>query len=186
MHAVKNRFVLPIGALIATMQTSFERVVLQAHLSSLPGVSKQACLAHIVVGEGRIHACTIFHAQTGALLRQEHEAYKSLEALGDLEWTILPYQPAPHEESIMTHLPHPSTPPVPSQASLIPQRKHQPEPNIIASLHPAYRKLLLLVDGKRSVERIAQLLSKSPEDVFNMLLAMPSLIELPTIAQQER
>jgi hypothetical protein len=128
---MENRFVLPLVAVAETMRTSPEVVVLQARLSSLPGISKQACLAQVIVGQGRIHSCTI-STLTGTLLREQKEAYHVLEQQGDLEWTLLPH-PSAHVTS------HPG--PIPCLRLPLVARSHWSQ-----NCHPIDARSLLMME----------------------------------------
>jgi hypothetical protein len=157
------QYILPVRAVIEIMKQHPEVVMLQSSLSSLPGVSKDVCLAQIILGQGKVHSCTI--TSKGAVLRERQAAIALLERCGDLTWDVLPYT---LQDTDISHLPPPRRPKL--RVSVTPQ--------ILARLsHPA-RRVLLLVDGQRSVEEIALIASKEAEEVREMLHAMNALVDL--------
>lgn len=61
----------------------------------------------------------------------------------------------------------------------IPRPRVTPLPReILASLPHAYRAVLMLVDGKRSLDEIAQLLHKMPQDVQQLLARLPKFVQM--------
>jgi hypothetical protein len=50
-------------------------------------------------------------------------------------------------------------------------------PEILASFSHPYRRVLVLVDGKRSIDEMARLLNKTPQEVQQMLSTLPHLIQ---------
>lgn len=172
---MERHYLLPILAMVETMKGSPEVVVLQAFLSSLPGVTKDACLAQVVLGQGRIHACTIT-TKTGAVLREQQEAYNALERCGDLNWSVLPAASlnAPtSQKAIPLHLDMYRQPTLKVPSLCVPALT----PAILDPLSNPYRRTVRLVDGKRSIEDIARLLNREPQEIEQMLAALPHLIQ---------
>jgi hypothetical protein len=173
---VDKHYLLPVVAVVETMKESPDMLLLQAHLPSLPGISKDACLAQVILGQGRLASCTITSTKTGAVLRAAQEAYQALERCGDLEWSVHP-APSLH-------------PPAQQQARVSPRnvsgrlsvkapslRVSQLSPEILEPLSNPYRRVLLLVDGRRSIEEIAYLLNREPYEIEQMLASLPHLIQ---------
>ncbi len=169
-----KHYLLPVAAVVETMKDLPDVVMLQAQLSSLPGLSKEACLAQIILGQGQVSSCKIIATRTGIVLREQQEAYHALERCGDVTWHVRP-APSLH-------------PPVRPQATLPPTsgtfpaqipslRVSRLSPEILAPLSHPYRRVLGLVDGKRSIEDIARLLNKTPQEIQQMLAALPHLIQ---------
>jgi len=172
---VDKHYLLPILAMVETMKGSPEVVVLQAFLSLLPGVTKDACLAQVTLGQGRIHSCTIT-TKTGTVLREQLEAYQALERCGDLNWSVLPasslYAPA-SQKATPSRLDASDQP-----TSRVPSLRVQALTlEILEPLSNPYRRVIRLVDGKRSIEDIARLLNKTPQEVQQMLAALQHLIQ---------
>jgi hypothetical protein len=173
---VNKHYLLPVLAVVETMKILPEIVMLQAHLPLLPGVSKEPCLAQIILGQGHVSSCKITTTKTGAVLLQQQEAYHALERCGDLEWSVLPapfLSPSASQKAALPRIgasgQYPSKVPSLSVKALTPE--------ILASLSSPYRRVLALVDGKRSIEEIARLLNKTPQEVQQMLTTLPHLIQ---------
>lgn len=169
-----KRYLLPILAVVEAMMWSPDVVSLQSHLPSLPGVSKDACLAQVILGQGHMYSCTIT-TKAGAILREQQEAYKALEPCGDLEWILskAPVSPPPSPQEA-----RPNAERANARTAQIPVLRVKEIPaETLNRLTHRYRRVLLLVDGKRSVEEIARLASKTPQEVFHMLKALEHLIQ---------
>lgn len=164
---MEKRYLLPLVALVEAMKASPETVELQTHLS-LPGV-KGPCCAHVILRQGQVYACSIT-TRSGVVLRQHQEAYKIVEQRGDLEWILSPSplsSPQAAQPNAATAASK-RTPPV---------RRSDPSAETLNRLAYPYRRVLLLVDGKRSVEEIARLASKTPQEVMDILKALGHLIQ---------
>lgn len=159
-------YLLPIVAIIESLKGSPERVSLQAHLPALPGLSREACLAEVVVGQGLLSQCTIV-TQTGHCLSHGQEALARLQQLGPVEWRLVvassePSVGPPVEQNLLRRGP---------QIEQVPRRNAV----LLSQIHELpfeLRRVWLLVDGTRTVEELASLLGKSPSDVFGLLLAL--------------
>ncbi|MGH2509621.1 MAG: hypothetical protein ACRDHZ_19765 [Ktedonobacteraceae bacterium] len=183
MH-VGKRYHLPVVAMVETMKSSPNEVLLQAQCTALPGVSKQVCVAHVIVGQGLIHSCTIV-GETGMLLLHQRAAYEALVQCGDLEWQVLPAPVTPFSTGVRHKatgtLGHP-----PEHAGsadtlggCIPILRVCPLPReTLATFPHGSRIALVLIDGKRSITTIAQLLHKTPQEIRHLFEHLPHLIKL--------
>jgi hypothetical protein len=171
----EKQYRLPIGAMVEIMKYSPDKVLLQAHLASLASLSKQVCFAHVVLEQGGLHSCTIME-KTGRVLLQQQDAYDALVHCGDLNWRVVrtpSVQDLRHGrpvtstlgslESTLWHIPTLRVNPVPRETLL--------------ALPHAQRVALVLVDGKRSVAVIAQLLTTSPQKIEQTLAALRHLVQ---------
>ena len=149
-------------------------VMLQAQLPSLSGVSKKACLVQIVLGQGCVRSCTIT-AAAGTILR-DPEAYRALEQCGELHWNVLPVPSSYVEGTQLATPPYMGTsgqytPRIPSLCV------KALTPEVLAPLSHPYRVLMMLVNGKRPIEEIAWLLNREPQEIVQMVAALPHLIQ---------
>lgn len=160
-------------AVVETMKALPDVVMLRARLSSLPGVSKDACLAQIILGQGQLSSCTITAARTGNVFLKDQEAYHALERCGDLNWSVLPAPPLYASMRQKATLP-PMDGMLPAKIPTLLVATLRPE--ILEPLSNPYRRVLLLVDGRRSTEDIARLLNKEAQEIQQMLAALPHLI----------
>jgi hypothetical protein len=158
---------LPINVIIETMQGLRERVTLRASLPALPGLPRQA-IAHIVVGEQGLQHCVISDAHTGETLFTQREALGILQRCGSLEWFLEPLQantlptgPTAERTSVLN-----------GGTGQIPTRLMTLTPTQMQALPSACKKVFALVNSKNSVEHIAHLLSKSPQEVYRILLEL--------------
>jgi hypothetical protein len=173
---VDKHYLLPLVAVVETMKALPDMVMLQAHLSSLPGVSKGACLAQIILGQGHVWDCKITATRTDTVLLTQKEAYHALERCGDVNWCVLP---APVSHAPVR--PQATLPPVATDGTFPAKtpslRVSELTPEILAPLSHPYRRVLGLVDGRRSLADIARLLNKEPQEIQQMLTALPHLIQ---------
>jgi hypothetical protein len=174
---VDKRYLLPVMAVVETMKALPDIVMLQGRLSSLSGVSKDTCLAQIILGQGQVHSCMITATRTGTVLLQQQEAYHALERCGDVNWSVLPapssYTPM-RQKAALPPIATYETLPAKIPSLLVAELR----PAILEPLSNPYRRVLLLVDGRRSIEDIARLLNKEPHEIRQMLAALPHLIQL--------
>jgi hypothetical protein len=163
---------LPVLAVVEAMKWSSEVVGIQSHLPSLPGVSKDACLAQILLGQGHVHSCTIT-AKTGAtLLLQQQEALSTLERCGDLDWSVFPLPTTTSKKDTQVWFGSSG-----QLLSNIPSlRSKELTIETLNSLSHPYRRVMMLIDGKRPIEEIARLASKTPQEVVTMLKTVEHLI----------
>jgi hypothetical protein len=163
---------LPVLAVVEAMKGSPTVVGIQSRLSSLPGISKDACLAHITLGQGQVYSCTIT-ARTGAVLLQQQEALRALERCGDLDWNVSPLKATASQKDTQVQMGSPG-----QSMTNIPSLRGGLTTETLNSLPHPYRRIIMLVDGKRTIEDIALLASKTPQEVVRMLRALERLIHL--------
>lgn len=153
--------------------------ILQAELpSGVPGFKKY-CLVLINLAEGKIISCHI-KSDSGRTFLDGEDALRVVYSLGKLEWTFTPRQEAPllnlRDSSTDIPVVHDPTPkPV---HSLIPQRIARVGQEDLNSWPRKYRRVFVLIDGERSVEKIAAILSLPPggvEEVGEVLRKLQSI-----------
>lgn len=180
---MEKQYRLPVSAMVEILKASVEQVVLRAQLPAVPGVSKKACLAQLVVGQGTVCSCAVT-TPSGEILLKHQEAYQALLRCGDLEWLVEPFPAFSPPEH-----PYPSPSTYTAAAPTAAEEEHRciptlrisplPSETLAAFTHP-YRTVLALVDGRRSIHEIARLLSKAPTDIQQMLASVPHLVHLST------
>jgi hypothetical protein len=155
----EHTYLLPIDVIITMMQGLRKPVTLEAQV---PGTGKPERLAQIVVAEQGLLACRIVRSFTGELVAEREEAFRLLQRCGALTWTLQPAtQVAPLARAAE-----------PPGAGQTPSRQVELTPAQIRALPPAQRKVFALVNGTSSLEYIAHLLAKTPEDVAAVLLEL--------------
>lgn len=155
----EHTYLLPIDVIITMMQGLRKPVTLEAQV---PGTGKPERLAQIVVAEQGLLACRIVRSFTGELVAEHEEAFRLLQRCGALTWTLQPAtQVAPLARA-----------PESSVAGQTPSRQVELTPAQIRALPPVQRKVFALVNGTSSLEYIAHLLAKTPEDIAAVLLEL--------------
>lgn len=162
---MQRRYLLPVNAILQTLRDQNGITVLSASLPRLPRYQQEAREVALILGQGRVHTCTI-RAADGLPLLQGSEALKTLERLGSLEW---------HVQGLV------GSSDVWSPNGEAGQDLCQPQENIprrlVASLSPLqqqnlsrhHRLVFNLIDGARSIASIATLLHFSPDEVASLL-----------------
>lgn len=158
---------------MAIMESSLQSVLLLSHLPTLPGLARHPGLARIELEQGAVRSCLI-SGQSGAVLLQGQDAYAVLSRCGDLEWRVI--RPPDVMEAVRVR---PVTGMLERTQWGIPRLRvaflHR---EMLASFPRSQRVALALVDGRRSVEEIAYLLSKSPREIQQMLAEIGHLVQL--------
>ncbi len=159
-----ERYLLPITALLASTRGVHQEIVFHAHLSS-QRISQEACEVSLRVRAGSMLSCEITEARGGYILLQREEAIDALKPLGLLEWYQVSLRASEaegtHERRLLAEQhgsPWPPTQQIPCRLT------HE-----CPALDHASRRVFLLVDGTRSVQQIAHLLGKSPEEIREIL-----------------
>ncbi len=152
---------LPLRAIIATMQAQPTPVTLRASVAGLPGSPAGPYQTELVVGAGRVLACDI-RTEQGQLVLCQQAAMQVLEEAGDLCWQLsrsqVPEQSLPREDA---QVPHRLI-----QALTSEQQRRCSHRQI---------RVFALVDGSKSVGKIAQLLHLSAHEVHQILRELQQL-----------
>jgi hypothetical protein len=163
-------YTLPVSAILQTLRDHNGITALSATLPCVPGSQQEAGQAVLILGQGRIHTCTI-RARDGSPLVQGGEALKALERLGSLPWQVQGVRGngemgAMPGSTGSAHLwSYEQTP-----GQQVPRRlvaRLSPEQQQALSRH--HRQVFALVDGAHSVTTIARLLHLSPQEVAHLL-----------------
>jgi hypothetical protein len=166
---VEKRFHLSITLLLASTRGIQQELCFQAHAR----LSLEECWVLLRTRDGKMLSCEIRNAK-GVLLFHQEEAIERLKPLGMLAWhrTSLPINQSEEkpEQSLISR-----------KNSLFLASMAEPVPvrltaNVdLSTLGHVHRRVLLLVDGHRSVRQIAQLLSKDTEEILAVLSILEDL-----------
>lgn len=202
----EQHYLLPIEAIVEAMRELPDIVSLQAQLPSVPNVTRESCVAEIILGRGKLYTCTIT-TRTGRSLLKQNEAFSALQQMGDLEWSMhpaaLPNEFLPAQERTLPQQMSPRTNPPqlsprtnppfneisPLQERPFPRQLGPPRgmsnlplrtiaalsPAQMQMLPPAYKRVFALSDGTKTVEYIARLLAKSPQEVQQILYDLQTM-----------
>lgn len=177
----KMLFTLDLKTLLQIVSRQQQYGLLQAEIASerlhFHG-TRQRMRTTIRLVHGSIQTCTI-GLKNGGVLAEGPQAVKLLLDAGVLEWdwqtgnVPFPNQmreesPAPQPGMTVTGDTSSTSP-----ATLIPFRTLHSE-EVLTTLPRDYRRVLALVDGQRSVHKIAVILSMSDEDVMKSLHTLQS------------
>jgi hypothetical protein len=167
---MQQRYTLPTSAILQTLRHQNGITALSALLPCVPGYQRDAGEAVLILGQGRVHSCTI-RTRNGLPLVQGGEALKALEQLGNLEWQVQGFRGSGEAGQIIS-----STGQAPTWSQEPLTGQHRPR-RLVAQLSPEqqqalsrhHRQVFALVDGIRSVASIATLLHLSTEEVACLL-----------------
>jgi hypothetical protein len=155
--------------------------MLQAELPNGVAGVRERCHVEIDVMTGKIVACRI-RSNSGRVVAWGDDVLREVYRLGILDWnlTLQRQTPSPVGRDLIT--PALTNPTIPSPlektpvegiptsgTSLIPRRLVLLEPWQMASWPRTYRMVYALVDGKKSVTKITEILSVSPGTVEQVL-----------------
>jgi hypothetical protein len=176
-----HRYELSLQVLLENLQELRSTGLLQTQITGLTIKGRQineACRVELALEKGAVRQCTIFH-QNGDLLLQGNEAWLTLRSRATQRHAWQFSQGGSIEASPARYPATPSTPVLSREtpAPVAPQGKYGVVPRLLPSTTAAtlqqlsreYRRILTLVDGQRSVQQIAALLSLSPEYIHLVL-----------------
>jgi hypothetical protein len=170
----EQHYVLPVATIIETMIASPFLVQLHTSFSSLPNITKEPCLAELIVGQGKLHTCQVM-THTGHLLLEREGAIARLQHCGSVQWTLLPVARPDMLQIQAAPVPRQTSPPNTSFTSGCPQRIHRFIDDQMHALSHGQKHVFALVDGRKTVEHIARLLSKQESDVQQILQTLQDM-----------
>ncbi len=139
--------------------------LLRATLAGLPG-TRETCLAQLQLARGKVTSCVV-ETYSGRLYAEGRRALSLLAQLGTIEWAWK----VEEEGSRTRPLPAVQTGGTgfkPSDGRLVPQRKEPLRVEVLQRCSRTQRRVLGLVDGRRSVNEIATILSVPPTEVSRL------------------
>lgn len=142
-----------------------QSIELRAEVSQVDGIEGPS-LVRVVVMKGNIVACSI-EKKGGAVISGDM-ALRIVDRLGALEWSYAPLE----KGELALPMPQTASPAVEILPSSIPVRVGLVEQHERDRWPRVQRLVFNLVDGNKSVERIAQLLSKPCETVQKILYVL--------------
>ncbi len=128
--------------------------------------------AYLLLAKGGVMTCDVRSKGNGRVLLSGSEAMAWLASAGSLSWSLEgPFQSSqPFAAPLALHVQR-----VRSLGLLIPQRTGQGEEAVMLSWSRKQRQVFALVDGVRSIQRIAAMLSQPHEVVEGVLNALQSM-----------
>ncbi len=149
------QYLLDLETLLLFLSSRRQSGEVSTDLKRFPGIAyKGPCHAYITLIEGTVISC-IVQDQEGRILVDGESALQGLKGMGQLDWDW-------STTSLKSVLAPPTQENPPDMSSLIPRRIVPFEMIDRNTLPRRHWQILLLVDGSRTVARIATLLSVSP------------------------
>lgn len=168
-------YTLPLAQVIAILQEFQCDGQLQTLLPRNIMRTKESCKAIILLTEGAITFCSI-QTISDTTLQSGEQALQTLARAGQLDWV---FDPTPSAQSSITPSPSIHTPqpvmsdrrsdPLPTVQSIIPRRREQIAQHLFAQLDRKHRRVLQVVDGRRTVDEIAQLLTLPTPEIITII-----------------
>ncbi len=158
---------LPLTLLLEVMQAMSGTHVMCAQLPPLRGISRETCVAIVTVRDGKLIECQIKNRK-GAPLLQQGLAFQTLAALGEVNWSLLSSSTVPAPEYRSRRLP--------GNRSSLQDQKRIPIRHLSGVIPSSFshreKQVLSLIDGKRDVQQIADLLHLSLDHIQTILLRL--------------
>ncbi len=155
-------YILDLETLLSLLEEAGQNGSLFTELPSGISGFKEYCRARIDLQEGKIVFCQI-EGRNGRILASKRQALQLVSNLGSREWHLVEAPSPPRALS-----PSPVDRSSPSRrslqaSSLVPQRVPLIDQYALSRLPRRHRQVLSLIDGTRSIERIAALLHSSTD-----------------------
>jgi hypothetical protein len=158
-------YLLDLATLVQILSRQQQNGELLASRVRVPGLN-ELCQAHLDFVDGAIQSCVI-RTMTGSVLAQGDSAVMVLANMV-LKWNWSVYQTEP----LASQTPRPYSQPNRDRgdASLIPYKFERINIAELNALSRTHRKVLGLIDGVRSIKRIAEFLSPSERAELSTIL----------------
>ncbi len=180
-----QKYELDLETLLSLLEEMRQNSILFANVP--PGAlgQKTGFQVRIDLVEGKIAYCHIEDEEGRIHVLGNQKAFSLLYGMGTLEWyveTRLPDAPLPTNTQPLPRamlptntrpLPAPSpydTVPLPSLSSIVPRPTVYNKSLVLQRLSRSQRRVLVLVDGTKSVEKIASMLYPSSQDSIQIVL----------------
>jgi len=205
--AKMQKYDLDLETLLSLLEEMRQSGILITNVPSGFLGQKNGCQVRIDLIEGKIAYCHIEDSEGRIHVLGNNKAFSLLYGMGTLEWyletrlpetpittdtspalpsTKLPAvtRPLPSTKLPAVTGPHPgvspySTVPMWSISAVVPRKTVPIEPRTLQTLSRNQRRVLVLVDGTRSVEKIASILYSSSQD--NVQAVLKTLRELESL-----
>ncbi len=158
-------YTLDLRTLLQILARQKQNGVLYAEIVRIPDIKKPGEV-HLDIIEGNVHSC-IIHLKTGGVFAENSQALQIVSELGTLEWRwtasttqkVTPWVVSPSSQE--------------DSSTLIPQRTTSVEAMALHMLPHNHRRVLILVDGIRTISKISSMLSLTDyRELFNVLHEM--------------
>jgi hypothetical protein len=156
-------YLLDLATLVQILSRQHQSGELLASRVHVPGLN-ELCQAHLDFADGGIQSC-VLRTMTGRVLAQGDSAVMVLANMV-LKWNWSVYQTEP----LATQTPRPSSQSSRNDPLLIPYKLEGINIAELNALSRTHRKVFGLIDGARSVRRVAEFLSPSERAELSTIL----------------
>lgn len=163
-------YLLDLETMLAMMREYRRTGMMTAALPAGSGGMRPGGRVEIILKSGSVVSCRILN-ETGQSVLEQQEALRAVARVGRLDWTLSELHQEPQHFSV------PQLPPPPVAAiKPIPRRlQEQVAPGQMVTWTRLQRQVFALVDGKKTVEQIAAILSASPPRVQQTLYELQAM-----------
>lgn len=151
---------LDIDTMMQVMQIHQQTGVLQANVSPKAAGVKETGRIEVAISSGSMVSCTITYNSGRRLVGKK--AHQELVGLGRLDWTFTPQLDLPIQSKPASHNSGANT-------LSFPQRVASPAQQVMSSWPRMHRQVFALIDGTKSCTKIAEILSRPPSVIEQVL-----------------
>ncbi len=162
---------LDLATILYLLDQQQQSGLLQAALAGVPG-TKEQCLARLKLIKGKVTSCVV-HTSSGRLYAEGRRALALLAEMGTLEWVW-----KIEEESSVTRplsAVQARTAGTTPNELIVPRRREPLRMETLQRCSRTQRRVLGLVDGRRSLNEIATILSIPPAEMPRLKEVMREL-----------
>ena len=191
-----QKYELDLETLLSLLEGMHQNSILFTNVPSGFLGQKTSCQVRIDLVAGRVAYCHIEDSEGRIHVLGNKNAFSLFYDMGPLEWfveTRLPDTPSsladtnaslpgtmlPAITRPLPAIPSQNTKPLRKISSIVPRQIVNVEPQFLQRLSRNQRRVLVLVDGTRNIEKITSILYSSPQD--NMQIVLKTLRELESL-----
>lgn len=164
---------LDLAAMVQILHEFRQNGILQTEIRNVRGL-KGPLQVQLDLADGEIISCMIQDSH-GQILYTNNDALSLLADLGPLDWTLTLKQSIPQVSITDTYLSVPPLHPPPITRPRIPRRAIHLNQAQMNSWPRKHRMVYVLVDGQKTIENIALMLSLTPDAVEEVLHELQSI-----------
>lgn len=155
---------MDLETISSILQQRQESGTLSANLQRVPSL-RGSVQAILTLSRGKLVTCSIYNIENRVLMEGE-QALTALSRVGTVAWAWS--EGVDQAQSSSGAI-------LPQTSSPIPRRLVHIEPQVLNTWPRNYRRILVLIDGERSIEKIAEILALSSEGVQEMTVILREL-----------
>jgi len=157
---------LDLITLLQILSRQRQSGLLQAEMAHLPG-SRQPGIARLEIVEGSVYTCTMY-LKGGSIYAEGSKAYQMVSDAGSLEWIWSAYPSPRTPQQVIPFSPSENN--TSSLSQLVPRQTVQLDAGILNRLPRSHRRVLVLIDGIRTIGKIASMLALTDDNELLTIL----------------